>query len=131
MQRFSKKRQSILECLENTKTHPNAEWIYNKLKKQYPDLSLATVYRNLIQLKNEGLICSLGEVNGKERFDATLTPHAHAVCIKCGKVIDLEDIPLPESDGKNIEKTTGFKIMSSRFELSGLCQKCFREENKH
>ena len=129
MQRFSKKRQSILECLQNTKSHPNAEWIYNQLKTQYPDLSLATVYRNLNQLKEDGLICSLGEVNGQERFDATVKPHTHAVCIKCGKVIDVECIPAPREFDKQVEKATGFSVYTSFLQFSGICGDCKKEKN--
>lgn len=72
----SKKRDAILSCLCSTDTHPSAEWIYHRLKPQIPDLSLATVYRNLALFKREGRIVSVGIVQNLERFDANTQPHA-------------------------------------------------------
>ena len=62
-----RKRDAILTCLRQTTVHPSAEWIYAKLKPEIPDLSLGTVYRNLALFKQQGLITSLGTVNGVER----------------------------------------------------------------
>ena len=73
----SKKRDAILSCLCSTDTHPSAEWIYHRLKPQIPDLSLATVYRNLALFQREGRIISVGVVQNLERFDANVHPHAH------------------------------------------------------
>ena len=49
-QRFSKKREAILQVLRSTVCHPSAKWVFEQIQKQYPDISLATVYRNLRQL---------------------------------------------------------------------------------
>ena len=76
----SKKRDAILSCLCSTDTHPSAEWIYHRLKPQIPDLSLATVYRNLALFQREGRIISVGVVQNLERFDANVHPHAHFIC---------------------------------------------------
>ena len=54
--RYSKKRTAVYDVLSSTKSHPTAEWIYNRLKPEIPDLSLATVYRNLAQLEADGKI---------------------------------------------------------------------------
>ena len=61
-----RKRDAILSCLRQTTTHPSAEWIYNRLKEEYTDISLGTVYRNLALFKEQGQIISLGTVNGVE-----------------------------------------------------------------
>ncbi|EJW92052.1 Ferric-uptake regulator, partial [gut metagenome] len=65
-----KKRNAILQCLRQTHAHPSAEMVYDLLQQEHPDISLATVYRNLARFKSQGLIQSLGTVNGVERFDA-------------------------------------------------------------
>ena len=62
--KFSRKREAILTCLHGTTCHPTAEWVYQQLKPQFPDLSLGTVYRNLAAFKAEGVIDSVGVVNG-------------------------------------------------------------------
>ncbi len=66
VRRHSRKRDAILECLRCTTSHPTAEWVYNQLKPTIPDLSLATVYRNLAMFKAEGTIDSVGVYNGLE-----------------------------------------------------------------
>ena len=91
----SKKRQAILESLRSVTDHPTAEMIYNRLKPEYPDLSLGTVYRNLAMFKREGLITSAGVVDGLERCDFNVTPHAHFVCERGLAGIDV-DLSPPE-----------------------------------
>ena len=86
--KFSRKREAILTCLHGTTCHPTAEWVYQQLKPQFPDLSLGTVYRNLAAFKAEGVIDSVGVVNGLERYDGNTIPHAHIVCESCGALLD-------------------------------------------
>ncbi len=124
MQRKSKKRQAILDCLMSTTEHPSAEWIYDKLKKVYPELSLATVYRNLLQLKDAGLVRSMGKVLGYERFDANVAPHTHAICRRCGKIIDLCDITLPDKVAEDASRLSGFETVTAELKLYGLCSEC-------
>ena len=65
-----KKRNAIYECLCSTDTHPSAEMVHEMLHAEHPDISLATVYRNLAKFKTEGTISSVATVKGVERFDA-------------------------------------------------------------
>lgn len=74
--RYSKKREAILAAIQGTSCHPSAEWIYQQLKPSHPDLSLGTVYRNLIFFQERGDIRSVGVIQGQERFDAVDTPIA-------------------------------------------------------
>ena len=78
--RYSKKREAILTAIRSSDAHPSAEWIYHTLKSTHPDLSLGTVYRNLLFFQQNGTIQSVGVVNGQERFDAVTAPHSHFVC---------------------------------------------------
>ena len=68
--KYSKKRQAILDALRNTTEHPSAEMLYARLKPEYPDLSLGTVYRNLAMFIRDGAVISVGTVSGQERYDA-------------------------------------------------------------
>ena len=72
--RYSKKREALLQIIQDTECHPSAEWLYQTLKPQHPDLSLGTVYRNLQFFREQGIIKSVGVVNGQERFDAETAP---------------------------------------------------------
>lgn len=123
-QRFSKKRQAIYDCLLSTRSHPSADWIYQQLRPQFPDLSLATVYRNLAQLKAAGLIQSLGVVSGQERFDAMVAPHTHFICTQCGAVQDLPQLVLPPELIAIAETDSGCQITSTSLRLAGLCSHC-------
>ena len=74
--KYSKKREAILEALRNTTEHPSAEMLYARLKPEFPDLSLGTVYRNLAMFIRDGDAVSVGTVAGQERYDADTHPHA-------------------------------------------------------
>ena len=92
--RHSPKREAILQCLRSTTCHPSAEWVYSQLKPRIPDLSLATVYRNLARFRAEGAVQVIGCVDGEDRYDGDTAPHGHFVCRTCGAVIDLPPIPV-------------------------------------
>lgn len=127
MDRFSRKRQAILDCLRETKTHPTADWIYAQLKPVYPDISLATVYRNLHQLMDAGTIRSVGVFSGKERFDAIAANHPHIVCTRCGAVNDAGHIQIPQALIDTVQESTGYTVSEAAVQLTGLCQDCKRE----
>ena len=72
--RYSPKRDAILQCLRSTTCHPSAEWVYSQLKPRIPDLSLATVYRNLARFRAEGAVQVIGCVDGEDRYDGDTAP---------------------------------------------------------
>ena len=69
-----RKRNAILSCLQHSKSHTSAEALYKALRQEYPDISLATVYRNLALFRDQGIIQSLGTIGGVERLTVTPTP---------------------------------------------------------
>lgn len=119
--RFSKKRQAILECVRSTDVHPSAEWVYQELKPEYPDLSLGTVYRNLAAFKKEGLVESLGTIDGLERFDGNTEPHAHFICKQCAAIIDLPGLKLPVRFEDIIECGRAEEL---ELRFRGVCNEC-------
>ncbi|MCL2567020.1 MAG: transcriptional repressor [Alphaproteobacteria bacterium] len=120
---YSRKREAILEKICSTKTHPTAEWIFQELKDSYPDLSLATVYRNLNMFKEEGAIISVGSINGQERFDGFKDPHAHFICEVCQSIGDIafKNNQLPAISLENIENS---KVRKIDLTVYGTCQNC-------
>ena len=124
VRKHSKKRDAILDCIRTTKIHPSAEWVYQQLKPQIPDLSLGTVYRNLAMFKADGTICSLGTVAGLERYDGDTSPHTHLICTTCAGVLDLEPIELPPSLLENACRQTGASISSHQLQFFGTCKGC-------
>ena len=123
-----RKRNAILECLKNTHAHPSAEALFQMLQKEHPDISLATVYRNLTLFKKQGLIQSLGTVNGIERFDGNTQPHVHFVCGSCDSVLDLPELDPPESLCSEAAKATGGEVTGCQLMFTGTCQACLKQE---
>ena len=126
--RKSQHRERILEILEETRSHPTADWIYMRLKEEIPELSLGTVYRNLKVLMDQGLIQKLPFGSTFDRFEAKIAPHYHLVCEKCGLVEDFE-MPQYAAINSQAEKMSEFKISRHRIDFFGICGKC-RKDNK-
>lgn len=124
VRKHSKKRDAILECIRGTKSHPSAEWVYQQLKPQIPDLSLGTVYRNLAMFKADGTIQSLGTVAGLERYDGDTHPHTHFICTTCGRVVDLEQVELPAAILEDAGLHAGGNIFSYQLQFFGQCTGC-------
>lgn len=123
VKKYSRKREALLEKIRATSTHPTADWIYEEVKKDIPDLSLGTVYRNLAVFKDEGLIISVGVVDGQERFDANTKEHTHFICLDCGAVIDINADVGPALN-KSVEDLNGLDIMYRQLTFYGKCSKC-------
>ncbi|MCD7827535.1 MAG: transcriptional repressor [Clostridiales bacterium] len=128
--KFSRKREAIRKVLTETDTHPSAEWIYNRLKPEFPDLSLATVYRNLGEMKKSGEIQSVAFWDGKERFDGVAKKHSHFVCEECGKIEDFDfihqDMSIDDKARANFDGTIDFHTLV----FYGLCEECSENVGK-
>ena len=123
-----RKRNAILSCLRSTHAHPSAEMLHEMLQPEHPDISRATVYRNLALFKQQGLIQSLGTVGGIERFDGNTRPHVHFICTSCHAVIDLPQINLPEQLRSTVENATGGTVGECQLSFTGTCQSCCQKE---
>ena len=124
--RKSKQKTRILEILKSTKLHPTADWIYEKLKPEFPSLSLGTIYRNLNILIDQGEILRLDFGHTFDRFDADTSRHGHFICEKCGIVSDLELQPLDNIDEK-VFNSHGCKIKHYKIIFYGVCKNCINE----
>ena len=121
MARYSRQREAIRRQLSNRGDHPTAETLYAELKKEIPELSLATVYRNLGQLVEWGEISKIDSY-GAARFDWVVEPHSHFFCRECGCVVDM-----PEADDKlprDIADRFDGVIESSASNFFGLRREC-------
>lgn len=119
-----RKRNAILSCLRGTDTHPSAEMVHDMLQEEHPDISLATVYRNLSRFKDQGVIQSLGTVNGIERFDANTAPHVHFVCNHCSAVMDLHQMDAPQQLCSEAAQHIGGRVDSCQLMFFGTCPAC-------
>ena len=126
-----RKRNAILACLRQSEAHLSAEDIYYSLQKEHGDISLASVYRNLKLFKEEGLIVSLGSVNGVERLDGRVDPHVHFVCTCCSAVMDVPDVEVPESVSRSAVQQLGCRVARARLVLTGICKNCMQNQNNN
>ena len=119
-----RKRNAILEVLRETDSHPSAEMVYEMLQKEHPDISLATVYRNLAWFKAQGMIQSVATVRGIERFDANTDSHVHFICSDCDAVLDLHQIEVPQELNSSVEKSSGCRVQGCQLTFVGRCGSC-------
>ena len=126
-----RKRNAILAYLRQSKAHPSAEDIYRNLQQEHSDISLASIYRNLKLFKDEGLIISLGTVNGIERFDGRTDPHVHFACSICGAVVDVPDMNVPESVIQAAASQLDCRVDDAQLMLTGVCRRCLQGKENH
>lgn len=87
--KYSRQREAIKEFMMTRTDHPTADVVYMNVRKEFPNISLGTVYRNLTLLSERGELSRIRVGDGVDHFDATTTPHYHFICQKCGCVTDL------------------------------------------
>ena len=123
MPRRSKQKETILRVLKSTTSHPTAEWIYEQVKREVPNISLGTVYRNLRLLKQEGEISELDLAHTSGRFDGYTENHYHFRCEQCNRIFDVDE-PVDKAVDSRVAQKTGFQVNCHRLEFRGLCQEC-------
>lgn len=121
--RITPQRHAILTFLLDSMTHPTADDIYRALAPQFPSMSVATIYNNLKMFVEAGLVRELTYGDNSSRFDADLTSHYHAICQKCGKIVDFHYPALYEAE-KAAKEQTGFVVSGHRMEIYGECPSC-------
>jgi len=127
--RKSRQREAIVRALMSTTSHPTAEWVYEEVKREIPNVSLGTVYRNLKLLKERGEILELEQPGQYRRFDGNAANHYHFRCGGCGRVYDVDE-PLVQGIDRRVEQKTGFQVWYHRLEFHGLCRDCQEKGNK-
>ena len=126
--KITPQRLAIIKILVKSEAHPSVENIHIQLKKDFPTMSLATVYRNIILIKSLGEILELGFPDGGNRYDGRKPyPHPHVICIKCKKIVDPNLESLDEMK-KEVALETNFKILNHRLDFFGICSHCIAEE---
>lgn len=121
--RMTSQRIAILEFLATDGNHPTANEIYQALKDKNPNMSIATVYNNLLFFKKTGILKEIPFGEGSNRYDLTDTKHYHAVCENCGKVVDFDYQEL-EKINTIVENQINFKVLDHNFKVTGLCENC-------
>lgn len=102
-------------------THPTAAEIFKGVNRLDPRSSRATIYNNLRDLVQAGLVRELSDRGHAARFEANDTRHHHFICDKCGNVEDMEwyDVPKPASGALDKRLLRECELI-----FRGLCPKC-------
>jgi len=120
--KLTRQRLEIIDILAREKSHPSASAIFMEARKNAPSISLSTVYYTLDAMKRAGLIKELEFDDRDSRYEGDVSDHLNLVCKSCGKIEDFRaSKPVPV---EKVEKKTGFRADSARFEYYGLCSGC-------
>lgn len=120
---LTKQREVVLQVIREELEHLTANEVFDKAKQILPSISFATVYNSLRYLKDSGLIAEISFGNGASRFDSMTSRHDHAICTKCGKLVDME-LELPAEIVDRAAEFSNFKPESLELTLRGLCPDC-------
>ncbi|MDQ7038196.1 MAG: Fur family transcriptional regulator [Aquificota bacterium] len=121
--KITPQRVAVYEILLKSENHPTVEEIYEEVKKKYPFVSLATVYRTVETLEQMGLAKKVCYWGSSARYDANTDDHHHLICISCGAIRDIymEDrLSIPE-------ELEGFRTEGYSVNIYGLCPECRSE----
>ena len=125
--RITPQRIAVLKILAFSEGHPSVENIYEKVKKDFPTTSLATVYKTVTLLKELNEVLELGFPEGSNRYDGNKPyPHPHLICTKCKKIVD-PDLASLEDMTQELVSDTGFQIINHRLDFFGICPDCQRK----
>lgn len=133
MKKYSRQRELIYNSLKSRTDHPTAEKLYLDLKKKMPEIGIATVYRNLSELYEQGDIIKIKFKNGPDRFDGNTIPHIHFQCEKCQEIYDIfleqKEINKLDNDMQKIVEKIGGKLLTSEIKITGICPNCKQKNN--
>lgn len=126
--KITPQRLAIVKILAKSEGHPSVETIHGQIKKEFPTMSLATVYRNIVIIKSLGEVLELGFPDGSNRYDGNRPyPHPHVICIKCKTIVD-PDLDSLDDMKKEVASETHFKILNHRLDFFGICANCMAEK---
>lgn len=120
---YSKHKEVIYKALETNNIHPTAERIHDFLKSGNYNVGIATVYRNLNQMADEGKILRIEGLDKSVHYDHNTIEHHHFICDGCTRVFDV-DVSIAPDINKQTEKMTGFSIRHYEIVFQGICREC-------
>jgi len=119
-------RSAVYAMLAATDSHPTPEAIHQAVRRELPNLSLATVYKVLDQFLDHGLVLKVSKPEQAARYDARVDGHHHLVCESCGRIGDIVIEPLNDALSQ-IPVAEGFQVRRVEVVLQGLCSECAAE----
>lgn len=123
--KYSKQRELIYKTVMENPVHPSADMVYEMVRKELPNISLGTVYRNLNLLSQQGALQKISMPNASDHFDGRVEEHCHMLCDKCGHVCDI-DTPGLEDFTQRLSGQSDFQVTGCHIYFTGICGVCMR-----
>jgi Fur family peroxide stress response transcriptional regulator len=124
--RLTPQRIELVRLIAVSEGHPSASQLYTKIKRQFPTMSHATVYKTLSMLKEMDQVLEI-DLRDDSHYDGNRPqPHPHLICVNCNKIIDGE-VSLDQESLMKLEQESGYKILRPQISLYGLCPDCNKE----
>ncbi len=124
--KLTTQRRAILKAIvDNHDDHLSVDDIYNIVRKEYPELGIATVYRTLQLFEKLNIVYRLNFDDGCSRYELSSDSHHHhhLICLRCGKVLEVK-LDLLEALEEEIEKEGQFTIVDHNVKFYGYCSEC-------
>lgn len=116
-------RMNMLECIEKY-GHMSIDSIYDEVVKSHPSLSLATVYKNIILMVENGVLVEVPITGRKSKYELVKDDHIHLVCIECGEVEDKPHNANADALFATMTKDENFTLSKQQINLYGVCSHC-------
>lgn len=121
--KYSKQRELIYKTVMENPVHPSADTVFAMVRKQLPNISLGTVYRNLNQLSEQGALRKISMPNVSDHFDGRVEEHCHVLCEKCSHVFDI-DAPELQMLQEKLQNVGNFHVTGCHIYFTGICGEC-------
>jgi Fur family transcriptional regulator, peroxide stress response regulator len=122
--RLTSHRIALLRLISVSEGHPSALELYEKLRVQFPSISLATIYKTLALLKDKGEVLEI-DLPNENRYDGNKPfPHPHLICSQCKRIMDGGDVPAMQAINQQIADKYGFQVQSQQLIFYGICSDC-------
>src|ERR671932_2953184 len=116
-------RRAVLQVVAESEEHPTAGEIFEAARRELPSISFATVYNSLKYLKEAGLVREIHFRKGSSRYDSETARHDHAVCSRCGRLVDFDLAETPQLI-RAAARRSRFRPESIHLTLVGVCPEC-------
>ena len=127
--RLTPQRVELVRLIAVSEGHPSASELHAKIRRQFPTMSHATVYKTLTLLKEINQVLEI-DLHSDSHYDGNRPePHPHLICTNCNKIID-GDLSLDQESLRSLEQASGFKILRPQISLYGLCPECQEERSE-
>lgn len=124
--RLTSHRIVLLRLLAAAEDHPSAAQLHERLRIQFPTVSLATIYKTLALLKEEGQVLEI-DLRSDSHYDGNKPyPHPHLICTRCNRIVDGDDVPALQSINQQIAEKYGFQVLHQHLVFYGICPECQR-----